>query len=150
MKITTRMCPIGSMTEEDKKNFIEWVWAERKISNFDRDVLTYPRTVMLTADKENADGTSTPVLYMPVQPVLMMESTPSTPGGDPREKALALRRLSQLLEQITKDTGIQEHYFLTADPHYADFCKKHGFEKIEGFTILKRKIPVTPVTPTEE
>ena len=152
MKITTRCVPVGGMVKEDWENFISWVWEARKINNFDPDVVSYPRSVMLTADKET-ENTSEPILYLPIQPVLMLESLAPKPGITPREEALALWRLGELLEQITKDTGLQEHYFICKDDRMADYCSKHGFTEMKGYRLLKKKIPFVPAKPalpTEE
>ena len=134
MKITTRVAPIGGMNEQDQRTFTDWVWKARDINCFDPDVLSYPRTVMLTADDEQG-----PVLYLPAQPVLMLESLAPKPELSPRKEALALYKLGQLLEQVSADTGIKETYFLCKDARVTELCARHGFEKMEGYSVLKKK-----------
>ncbi len=136
-KISTRTSTLGAMPKEDAATFVDWVWKAREINAFDPSILTYPRTVMLTAD--DSEG---PVLFLPVQPVLMLESLAPRPGLSPRKEALALWKLGECLEQVSRDTGIQEQYFLCKDPRVTEICSKHGWEILEGYSILRKKIAV--------
>ena len=135
MKITTRLTTIGGMTKKDQDTFADWVWQARAINKFEPDVLSYPRTVMLTADDESG-----PVLYLPVQPVLMLESLAPKPGVSPRKEALALWRMGEMLEQVSRDTGMREQYFICKDDRVADICADHGFEELKGYRLLRKKI----------
>jgi hypothetical protein len=147
MKITARCATIGDLAKDDQENFIAWVWAARAINAFDPKVISYPRTIMLTADKEVKGCPTEPILYLPVQPVLMLESLAPKPGISPHEEAAALGRFGELLEQISKETGIQEQYFLCKDDRVADLCVKHGFTEMKDYRLLQRKIPYVPVKP---
>jgi hypothetical protein len=144
-KITTTGDALSAVTEEQAKQFIDWVWQSRHINCFDPDIVGYPRTIMLRA--EDNDG---PLLYLPVQPVLMLESLAPKPGISERKEALSLWKLGQLLEDISRKTGIQEQFFLCKDDRVADICKAHGFTELEGYRILRKKIaPVTLEEPTD-
>jgi hypothetical protein len=142
-KITTRVSSVADFPMPDQEKFVDWIWSARKINCFDPDILLYPRTILYTA--EDQDG---PLLYLPVQPVLMLESLAPRPGVSPRKEALALWKLGEMLEETSRITGIQEQYFLCKDQRVVDICSRHGFDKLEGYTILRKKVPV-PV-PTQE
>lgn len=145
--IGTRVSTIGNMTEEDFGTFSDWVWRARAINCFDKDIVGYPRTIMLTA--EDKDG---PILYLPVQPVLMLESLAPRPEVSPRKEALALWKLGEMLDGISQAVGMQEQYFLCKDDRVADICSKHGFQELIGYRLLKKKVAVLDVpqeVPTE-
>lgn len=139
-RITTRVSTIAEVPEKDQNTFVDWVWKARDINCFDKDILTYPRSIMLTADDDEG-----PLLYLPVQPVLMLESLAPRPGVSPRKEALALWKLGEQLEQISKSTGICEQYFLCQDDRVVDLCTRHGFEEMKGYRLLKKKIPVPDI-----
>ena len=136
-KISTSLSLVGAMSSTDTKNFIDWVWQARIINCFDPDVLKYPRTIMATAEEQEAA-----LLYIPVQPVLMFESIAPKPGISPRKEALALWKIGQMLEDVSKMTGFQEQYFLCKDDRVADICAEHGFTELVGYRLLKKKIAV--------
>lgn len=134
-KITASVVPICSVPPDEAKDFISWVWGARTINCFDPDVLSYPRSCMTKA--EDGDGAT---LYIPIQPVLMFESIAPRPGISPKKEALSLLRIDELLEDVARDTGIMEQYFLCKDDRVADLCRGHGFTEMEGYRILKKKI----------
>lgn len=136
-KITTRVSPLCQVELQDQKTFVDWVWKARDINCFDPDVLSYPRAVMYTADDQGG-----PLLYLPVQPVLMCESLAPRPGASAKQIALALFKIGEMLNETSQITGIQEQYFLCKHDQTADFIKKHGFEEMKDYRILKRKAPV--------
>jgi hypothetical protein len=144
-KITTRVSSVGAMSEEDMKTFIEWAWKARAINCFDPDVIGYPRSIMLAADDNEG-----PLLYLPVQPVLMLESLAPRPDVSPRKEAMALWKMGEMLEGISKDTGIQEQYFMCKDDRVADICSKHGFEEMKGYRLMKKKIKPLELPPELE
>lgn len=132
-KVKAYFCTVGDLSEQDKKNFAEWVWGARNINYFDPDVLRYPRTIITSAEDEGGA-----LLYIPVQPVLMFESIAPRPELSPRKEALSLWRIGQMLEDVSKLTGYREQY--CKDDRVADICAKHGFTEMEGYRILKKKI----------
>lgn len=136
VKITVFASTIQNVSPEHAKQFIQWVWEARTINCFDPDVLSYPRSCLLHA--EDADG---PTLFLPIHPVLMLESLAPRPGISERKEALSLWKIGEQLEEISKMTGIQEQYFLCKDDRVAEICKRHGFTELEGYRILKKKVP---------
>ena len=134
-KITAEALPIYSVQPEDAEKFISWVWQARYINCFDPDVLSYPRSCMATA--KDAEGAT---LYIPIQPVLMYESIAPRPGISAKREAISLRRIGDLLEEVSRDTGLMEQYFLCKDDRVADLCAAHGFTEMEGYRILKKKV----------
>jgi hypothetical protein len=144
-QITTRVTAVGAMPEEDKKRFVDWIWEARQINCFDPDILTYPRTVMYTADDN--DG---PILYLPVQPGLILESLAPRPEVSARKEAMALWKLGEMLEETSRITGIQEQYFLCRDDRVSDICCKHGFEEMKGYRIMKKKVKPLQLPSEEE
>ena len=145
-QITTRVFSrTEDLSPEEVAQFIDWVWKARDINCFDMDVMKYPRTVVVSADDN--DGA---LLYMPIQPALMLESLAPRPGVSPRKEAMALWKIGETLEQISKHTGIQEQYFLCKDDRVANLCARHGFEEMKGYRLLKKKIPLPVSDPPKE
>lgn len=133
--VSVRVSTVGETKPEDQKLFSEWVWAAREINCFDVDVLTYPRTIMLCAEQSDK-----PILFMPLQSVLMMESLAPQPGLSPRQEALALRQISRAVEQIAQDSLHRETYFLCKDERVVTIAAAHGYEVLQGYTILRKKM----------
>jgi hypothetical protein len=134
-KIEAEMLPISAMSEQDARDFIEYVWHMRSLNMFDRDVLTYPKTVMLRAKSE--DGNQ---LFIPMQSVLMFDSIAPKPGLSPRHEALALAKIGEVVDQAARDTGTRETYFFCKDDRVADLCARHGYEEIKGVRLLRKKV----------
>ncbi len=134
-KIAAEVFPMNQMTQADCDNFVAWAWAARKINLIDPEVLSYPRAVMCKAGTED-----NPLLYIPVQPVLMFESIAPNPAITERQEALALWRIGEQVVNVMKDSGHAEAYFVCADDRVADICVKHGFEEVRGVRLLKRKL----------
>lgn len=134
-KITAKVLALCNVPLKDAENFISWIWQARTINCFDPEVLSYPRSCMTMA--EDGDGAT---LYIPIQPVLMFESIAPRPGISPKREALSLWRIGQKLEEVSRDTGLMEQYFLCKDNRVAEICKQHGFTEMEGYRILKKKV----------
>src|ERR1017187_8185604 len=126
MKIEAELKTVGDMEPEETKEFASWVWRTRDLGMFDPDVIGYPRAMMLKARDE--DGA---LLYVPLQPVLMYEAIAAKPGINPRQEALSLRRINELVEQVQRDAGYGESYFICRDDRVADLCVRHGFEELK-------------------
>ena len=133
-KITADIMALCKVPLEDTKKFIRWVWNLRKINMFDMSVIGYPRTCMLRAS--DGDGA---LLYMPLQPVLMYDSIAAKPGISPRQEALALSRIQQLVGSVAKDGGFGESYFMCRDDRVADIAAAHGFEELKNVRVLRQK-----------
>jgi hypothetical protein len=135
-KITAEVLPLGSMTKTAIAKFVDWVWQMRHLNLFDKDVLTYPRTVMCRAGNEDDD-----LLFVPVQSVLMFDSLAPKPGLTPRQEAMCLWRVGEAVDEIAKQTGHREVYFFCSDDRVADICSRHGFKEIKGVRLMRKKLP---------
>lgn len=133
-KIQACILPVGALPEEDQKNFIEWVWRERKINMFDPDSLTHKWSAMCVAG-----GEKDPMLYIPLQPIFVWDAIASKPGITPRQEALCLWRIGQAVDEKMTETGIGEAWFVCKDDRVSDICLNHGFEEIKGVRLLRRK-----------
>lgn len=124
MSIETNLMPVGATPENDVKLFLEWMWEQRIKTNFDKNVLGYPRTCM--AQVKKAEET---VALVPVHPVLMLESLARNPNLTDSELVLALDSVNDTIQQVMRDTGMAEAFFQTNIERFADICEKHGWEK---------------------
>lgn len=134
-KIEAEIKAVAQMDSIERDEFAEWVWIERDLNMFDPDVIRYPRATMLKAS--NGEGA---LVYIPLQPVLMYDAIAAKPGLDAKKQALAMWRIVELVDQIQRDLGYGESYFLCRDDRVADICLKHGFEEVENVRILRRKV----------
>jgi hypothetical protein len=136
-KITADILPLPALTSDDVRNFVEWVTSID--NNFDKDVMFYPRTVMLRA---LADGI--PIVYVPLQPVLMYESLAPGPDISNLQRAVALREISALVDGMAANTGHGEGYFLTNSLEEMELVTKRGwtvclYDADRHTWLLKRK-----------
>lgn len=134
-KITAELLPLYALPLDEAKLFTDWVWQARKINMFDPEVLKAPRAAMVRAVNEQG-----PLLFVPLQPVLMLESLAPKPGLTPRQEAMSLWRVGEAVEGAAKLCGFQEVVFMTRDDRVADICAEHGFEELKGVRVLKKKI----------
>jgi hypothetical protein len=134
MKVTAEVMPLTVFPPEDQKQFGAWIWGVRKITQFDMDVIGYPRTCMAKASSNGR-----PLLYVPVTPVLMLESLAPDPELTKSQKALALWRIVEEMDGVMKLTGMYETYFITKDRDFADKAIDAGFEEVKDI-VLKRKL----------
>jgi hypothetical protein len=133
-KTTAQLMPLSAMPPEDVQRFTAWMWEARQFTKFDPDVLTYPRITMAKTNK--GDETTS---YVPVQPVLMLESFAPSPATNAGDKAAALYAVQELLVKTMKDSGMAETYFL-AESSLAEFAVNHGWEEITDVRVLRRKL----------
>jgi hypothetical protein len=118
--------------QADAPQFSEWVTAAREINLFDPAVMDYPTTRTLVA--HNGE----PLLYMPVQQVLMMESLAPKPGLTPIEEGLALREITKAVALLGSQASIRESYFLCKDERVVKFGAAHGYELLPWKTMRMR------------
>lgn len=135
-KINADVLPLSAMTEQDVTNFKQWVWNLRSINMFDPVVMSAPRTVMCCA------GNDEPLLYVPLQPVLMFDAIAAKPGLTPRQEAMCLWKIGEKVDEVAKATGYQEIWFVCRDDRVSDICAAHGFEEIKNVRVLKRTIKI--------
>ena len=136
-RITADVLPLPALSQEDIKNFVEWVTSIN--NNFDRDVMFYPRTVMLRAQSDEK-----PLIYVPLHPVLMYESLAPSPDATDLQKAVSLREVSALVDGMAADAGYGEGYFLTNSKAEMELVTKRGwkvclYDRERDTWLLKRK-----------
>lgn len=129
--------PIAEMTEADVENFKEWVWKMRSINMFDPEVIGYPRAAMAKA--ENEDGA---LLYIPLQAVLMFDAIAPKPELTPRQEAMCLWKIGEVVDQAARETEFREVVFFCRDDRVSDICARHGFEEIKDVRVLRKKVPL--------
>lgn len=103
----------------------ECLAANSKRNAFDPDVLEYPLTTTLAA---HSNGTT--YAYMPVNPVLMLESIGMTNGHTPQEQANAVMEMTKTAAALGHINGYREVYFLASDETTANGAKLMGFEEL--------------------
>jgi hypothetical protein len=128
-KITVRLA-----NEQDVPKFMEWIFNTPK-NLFDPDVMSYPSTRTLVA----VDEKDQPILFQPFQPVFMVESLAHKQGSSPREIALSLDRMDDVLEKLAQTYGIRELMFMSNEPSIIEFAQHHGYEVIK-WTVLRKKL----------
>lgn len=75
------------------------------------------------------------VLYLPVKPVLLLESLAPNPAVTGKKRLLALRRAMEDLQKIYPGAEIQ---FLTRNNvPLAEAAKYYGFEEAKGYVLLR-------------
>ena len=134
VKTQAELLPLAAMSPEDAQLFTDWMWEARQFTRFDPDVLSYPRIVMAKTSKGDE-----PTAYVPVQPVLMVESFAPSPNTNIGDKAASLYAIQELLVKTMQDSGMAESYFLAEDS-LAEFAVNHGWEEIKGCRVLRRKL----------
>jgi len=143
--IHAELAPIYAVPEADAKLFIQWVYDQRKNTNFDMDTLSYPRSCMTTA--KAGDET---LMMIPLQPTLWFESMIKKPGLTDRQSAMCMYKIGDAVERAAKDTGHKEGYFLTNSAAEVDAVSKRGWTIVlhdaeRGQWLMKKKLnPVHP------
>lgn len=134
-KITAEILPVRALSEPDRDSFISWVWHMMPLNMFQKEVLTYPRTVMCKASV----GEET-ALFVPLQSVLMYDAIAPRPGLSPKQEAMCLWRIGEQVDQLARESQHREVYFFCRDDRVADICAAHGFEEIKNVRVLRRKV----------
>lgn len=111
----------------DSERCSEWAVQNLDKNHIDPKVVEYPSTFVLAAYAE--DG---PVMYMPVQTPLMMESVAVDPEASEMKQAQALKELVQALVLQCHLKGIGEIYFIGSDEKTSAFAENQLFEKISS------------------
>jgi hypothetical protein len=144
-KITAEILDRSELTAEDTKDLIEWSVALAHKSNFDPDVLFYHRTVITRAKSGDE-----PIVYLPLQPVMMFESLAPKPGLSKGHIAMSLYRIGEVVEEAATQMGYGEMYFLTNDEPEMLATSRRGwtvclYDSEKQTWLMKRKFPQKPV-----
>jgi len=109
-------------------------WAMKTKDNlYDPQVAGYPCTEVLVA--ENGQ----PLVFMPIQQVVMMDALAPKPGIEKREMALALKELVKMTAFVAHRAKLRELYFFSADEDVNAMAERYGFEKLEN-PMLRLKL----------
>lgn len=100
--------------------FRDWL-GENEQNGLDADTLTYPATTVLVADGKDFRH---PHLMMPVYPVFVMDSLAPNPSASPQQIALALRKMTDVIEWESRKNGHGEIWFIASEPSIAAFAEK--------------------------
>lgn len=111
--------------ESDRGTMLEWLKVTAG-NLFDPDVLEHSQTFIRCAYDD--DG---PLVFLPVQRPLMMESLGIRPGADPLKVARALQALTQDVLTSCYDHDAAEVYFLCEEATTRRFAEAHVFKPVE-------------------
>lgn len=112
------------------------VWLKETPQNlFDRGILNY-RDKMRFYCAHNGS----PVMFAPLQSVLMVESLGVKPDAAPWEVAKAMETLIKYFVGKASDEGYNELYFISGDETLTEFARKHEFTEIIRDTEKKMSL----------
>jgi hypothetical protein len=116
--------PIGLLPATDIQLFSKWVWEQREKTNFDMATIEAPRSCIIKVTKGEEV-----LAYVPVQPVIFIESLCADPHAAKDEMAMAFYKIQEQVKTVMRDSGHAEAYFVTKDGQFADFAEGHGWKK---------------------
>jgi hypothetical protein len=117
--------------------FLEWIAANREKNDLDEAMLSYPSTEVLVADGK--DGRY-PHVMMPVHPVFVMDSLAPNPAATAGQIALALRKMTDIVEWESRKLGYGEIWFVASEPSIARFAEEQdSFVEVKS-RVFKMKI----------
>jgi hypothetical protein len=143
-KITADILRKEDLTIDDAEKYVEWAFRVKEKTNFDPTILYYPRTVLCRAKADDE-----PIVYLPLQPILMFESLAPEKNVTERQLALALWKINEAVDKMGLAAGFKESYFLTGDEREANVCSLHGWTIIlhdpeRKIWMLKHRIGLAP------
>jgi hypothetical protein len=103
---------------------MKWFGRIREQSHLDVDMLTYPTTSILEA---YVKATGEPVLYLPIQHVLMLESMGPSPVASEIDIAKGLEEIIKIVNYEAQKLGIGEVYYPSSDANVNKFAQRHHF-----------------------
>ena len=125
-------------TSEEAAEAVEWM-VNTPNNGFDPDVLGYDTTVTFCA------GLEKPVMYLPVQVTLTLESLGRNLKARKRETVLALHEMLETVKRFAMGAGIREIYFLSQERGTMAQAEKFGFERVlhdpkKGMSLFRMKV----------
>jgi hypothetical protein len=109
----------------DHQTMREWFASVPDQNLFDPDVLDHESTFTLCAFDDSG-----PLVYVPVQRPLMMESLAIRPGLDNRRIALSLAELTRSTILRAYDLDAPEVYFLCENEQTLQYATRHLFKEV--------------------
>lgn len=141
LKIAAETIPLGAFPVEDAHLFTKWMWRQKESSNFDPAVLAAPRACMVKATREGKT-----IAFLPVQPVIALESLCNDENLTKSQLTLALYEIHLLIKKMMRDSETTEAFFTTSNESFADLCeaqgwKKHLFDEQKHTWLMKLQLP---------
>ena len=123
---------------EEAGQAVDWFTSTER-NCFDPDVLGHQTTMTLCV--ENGQ----PLLYMPLQLTLTMESLGKKPGIRKRDMAFALVEMIEGVKKLARGMGVIEVYFLCVEETVINQAEKFGFKRImedktKGMVLFTMKV----------
>lgn len=140
-EISIETMPAGVFPEQDIKLFCQWMFRQRESSNFDPEVVAAPRACIIKATQAGKT-----IAFMPVQPVLVLESLCNDASLTKSQLTLVVYEIHKLIKKILQDSGTTEAFFTTSNERFVYLCegqgwKKHLFDESKHTWLMKLKIP---------
>ena len=107
---------------------------------FDKDILLYKSKIFFECAYN-----SRPIMYMPVQNVLFLDSIARNPEATELEMAKALELLVKCVIHTAQMEQYNETMFFCSDPRIMSFAERHGFEELmhdekRGLKLFRLKV----------
>lgn len=115
---------VRSAQPDDCAQFVSWE-LRTKGNQIDPKVLTYPSTSVRVA--YDNDG---PIIFLPIQRPLLLESLGVRPSTGTRKVAAALSTLLHDAVEGARLEGRGELYFIGTEPTLPKIAQDHGFEEL--------------------
>lgn len=135
-KVTADVFTVSELPQQDQKSFIQWAYLMLRKTAFNMSIMRNPRMCITRASYDGKPG-----LYVPVQPVLMLDVLTPDPSLSKMERAIGMSRISDLVEhQLMPDTGMYDAYFYTNDDDEAAAASRRGWEEVKNVRLMRKRI----------
>lgn len=118
---------------EEKEQFTQWAERNKARNAFDPDIFGYPMLQTYCAFNGKV------VAYMPVHPVLVMDSVAPNPEAEARDLHDALESMLEAAEKCARMSGMGEVMFLASDERVARAAERRGFRE-SGMRLMRKKV----------
>lgn len=123
---------------EESAEAVEWM-ANTPHNGFDPEVLGYESTVTFCVERDK------PILYLPVQVTLTIESLGRNLGARKRDTVVALNEMLETVKKFALGAGIREIYFLSQEKGTMAQAEKFGFKRVlhdeeKGMSLFRMKV----------
>lgn len=118
---------------DEKAQVIEWGEKNKARNAFDPKVLDYPLTRTVAAFNGKT------VAFIPLHPVLIMDSVAPNPEADGRDLHDALESFLECAEGYARLSGMGEVMFLASDERVARATLKRGFKE-SGMKVYRKAV----------
>lgn len=123
---------LRSASPNDARRVVEWIQSTPS-NDFDPSIAEYPHLHTFVVEEDGS-----PLLYIPVHPVLCIESVAARPGITGRQYIEALLEAKRATESLAGQYGIREIYTSSGYEPMIKTLRRHGYEPVTG--ALRKKI----------